>query len=375
MTEMHSQTKIIQATKAHDLIAKPVAMPLYLSTTFHRNADGSYTDDYIYTRHDNPNRRLLEGALAELEGGNSAFAFASGMAAIHAVFASLSAGDHVILPDDVYFNINKLMARVFTRWGLEYTTVDMTDMKAIRSAIMDNTKLIWIETPSNPMLKITDIRAVSQLGKEHGILVGVDNTWSTPIHQRPLDLGADIVMHSTTKYFGGHSDVLGGCVIVKDDDALSDRLLDLQQLAGGVPSPFDSWLVTRGLQTLPVRVKTQSETAFALAQYLEQHPKVARVYYPGLKSHPQYEVAQSQMIDGYGAMLSVEIVGDGQRAIDIANGLELFATATSLGGVESLVEHRRSVEGPDSHTPENLLRVSVGLEHIDDLKADWDRVL
>lgn len=372
---MHSQTKIIQATKAHDLIAKPVSMPLYLSTTFHRNADGSYTDDYIYTRHDNPNRRLLEQALAELEGGTSAFAFASGMAAIHSIFASLSAGDHVILPDDVYFNINKLMARVFTRWGLEYTTVDMTDMEAIRSAIKDNTKLIWIETPSNPMLKITDIRAVSQLGKEHGILIGVDNTWSTPIHQRPLDLGADIVMHSTTKYFGGHSDVLGGCVIVKDDDALSDRLLDVQQLAGGVPSPFDSWLVTRGLQTLPVRVKTQSETAFALAQYLEQHPKVARVYYPGLKSHPQYEVAQSQMIIGYGAMLSVEIVGDGLRAIDIANGLELFATATSLGGVESLVEHRRSVEGPDSHTPENLLRVSVGLEHIDDLMADWNRVL
>ncbi|NJC25529.1 trans-sulfuration enzyme family protein [Neolewinella antarctica] len=354
---------------------KPVAQPVYLSTTYHREPDGSYADGYVYSRADNPNRRQLEGELAALEGGEAALAFASGMAAIHALFLSLKTGDHLLLPDDVYYNVRLLLDEVMHDWGLTYTAVDMTDQEAVRAAIRPSTRLIWLETPSNPQLKVTDIRAVVELAMSVGAKVAVDNTWPTPIHQRPFDLGADYVVHSTTKYFGGHSDVLGGCLIVKSVDDSWAKIKRIQHVGGAVPSPLDCYLVSRGLRTLRLRVLTQSASALALARYLEAHEQIERVIYPGLASHPQRAVAASQMENGYGAMLSVLVAGDAARANAVSHRLEHFSVATSLGGVESLVEHRKSVEGPASETPENLLRLSVGVEPVAELIADWEHAL
>jgi cystathionine gamma-synthase len=365
---IHNSKKTLDTTK-------PVRPPIYLSTTYLRNEDGSYNNDFVYSRSDNPNRQTLEQQVATLENGEVCFAFSSGMAAISAVFQSLKAGDHVILPDDVYYNIYMLATDVFERWGLEFTKVDMADIKSIASAIKPTTKLIWIETPSNPQLKITDIEAVAKLAKSNNALLAVDNTWPTPVFQQPLTLGADIVMHSSTKYFGGHSDVLGGCIVLKENNDTAKRIADIQTLGGSVPSPFDCWLIARGIQSLHIRMMAQTKTAEKLANYLESHSMVERVSYPGLKSHPQHKIAKKQMKSGYGAMLSVLIKGNAQATVKISNKLHLFATATSLGGVESLVEHRKSVEGPDSQTPENLLRISVGLENVDDLIADWNQAL
>lgn len=355
--------------------AKPVSTPLYLSTTYVRNKDGSYNSDLQYSRTNNPNRQLLENSIAQLEGGEICFAFSSGMAAISAIFQSLQPGDHILLPDDIYFNIYMLATDVFKRWGLEFDLVNMADLDEISAAIKPNTAVIWMETPSNPQLKIADIEAISKIAKLNNALAVVDNTWPSPVLQQPLSLGADIVMHSTTKYFGGHSDVIGGCVVLKENNEIANRISQIQTLGGGVPSPFDCWLIARGIQTLYVRITAQTVSAERLAYFLESHPMIERVNYPGLKSHPQHEVAKKQMRNGYGAMLSVLIKGGAENAINVTNKLVLFTTATSLGGVESLVEHRKSVEGPDSATPENLLRVSVGLENVDDLIADWQQAL
>ena len=373
MEKLRFETKAIKSVENHLSDARPVSNPIYLSTTYHRNEDGSFNHDLAYTREGNPNRLVLEHAIAQLEGGNHGFAFSSGMAAIHAVFQSLKAGDHVILPDDTYYHTTSLVKNIFQQWNLSHTSVDMSDIEKVKDSIQENTALIWIETPSNPQLKISDISKISMLCKENGLLLAVDNTWPTPVLQRPFELGADIIMHSTTKYFGGHSDVLGGCLVVKDKE-LANKFEQIQTLSGGVPSPFDCWLIARGIQTLHLRVKAQTETAFQLAQFLESHPKIESVNYPGLESHPQHEVAKSQM-SGFGAMLSVLIKGDRKRTFEVANKLELFTKATSLGGTESLLEHRKSVEGEQSPTPDNLLRISVGLEHIEDMKADWDRAL
>ncbi|MEM1356988.1 MAG: PLP-dependent transferase [Bacteroidota bacterium] len=373
--KQHFTTRAVKSAEPqlHDI--RPVAAPIYLSTTYHRNADGSYNHGFLYSRAGNPNRELLEAALADLEGGRVGLAFASGQAAISAIFQALKTGDHILLPDDVYFNIVLLAEEIFSDWGLSYTLVDMTDHGAISAALRPNTRLVWLESPSNPQLKVTDITAVAQLLSGKDILLAVDNTWPTPILQRPLELGADIVMHSTTKYFGGHSDVLSGAVILKEDGSLAEKLRRIQTLVGGVPSPFDCWLVSRGIQTLPLRVRAQTETAAKLAAFLNDHPKIEAVNYPGLPQHPQYAVAQRQMPSGAGAMLSVLVKGDAEMALKIASALRLFTTATSLGGVESLVEHRRSVEGPTSTTPANLLRLSIGLEAYEDLRADWEQAL
>jgi cystathionine gamma-synthase len=368
---MKLETLAIQSTLMPDANAGAVVPPIYLSTTFEREVDGSYNHDYVYSRADNPNRKLLENSLATLENGEVAISFASGMAATTALFQALKTGDHLIVPNDAYFATNVLIAEVFMQWGLEMTKVDMTDYQQIKSAIKPNTKLIWIETPSNPELKITDIKATANLAHAHGAILAVDNTWATPIMQRCLDLGADVVMHSTTKYFGGHSDVLSGALIFKESGALSDKIRTIQKLTGGVPSPFDCWLITRGIKTLPLRVKAQTESAMKLAEYLSQHPQIEAVHYPGLSSHPQHEIAKRQMTGGFGGMLSVQIKGDAKNAMALTGRLKLFTVATSLGGVESLIEHRKSVEGPDSPTPDNLLRISVGLENIEDLIEDW----
>ena len=372
---MKLETLAIQSTLMPDANAGAVVPPIYLSTTFEREADGSYKHGYVYSRADNPNRKLLESSLAALENGAVAFAFASGMAATTALFQSLKYGDHLIVPNDVYYATNVLITEVFVQWGLEMTKVDMTDLEEVKAAIQPNTKLIWIETPSNPELKITDIEAMANLAHANGAILAVDNTWATPVMQRCFQWGADVIMHSTSKFFGGHSDVLSGALIFKEEGGLSEKIRIIQKLTGGVPSPFDCWLITRGIKTLPLRVKAQTESAIKLAKYLSQHPHIEAVHYPGLASHPQHEIAKRQMTGGFGAMLAVQIKGDAKNAMAVTGMLKLFTTATSLGGVESLIEHRKSVESPDSPTPDNLLRISVGLENIDDLIEDWEVAL
>ncbi|NQV78433.1 MAG: aminotransferase class I/II-fold pyridoxal phosphate-dependent enzyme [Lutibacter sp.] len=372
-TEPKFETLAIKSTENQLNNSNPVSTPIHLSTTYKRNSDGSYNNDLVYSRNDNPNRKIVEYSIAQLENGNHAFAFSSGMAAVSAVFQSLKTGDHIILPDDIYYAIKKLMDQVFKPWGLTYDLINMCDLKSVENAIKPTTSLIWVESPSNPQLKISDIAAISKIAKNRNILCAVDNTWATPVFQNPLTLGADIVMHSSTKYFGGHSDVIGGCIVV-NDDKLAEKIKTIQVLSGAVPSPFDCWLIARGIQTLHLRVTKQAENALKLAQYLETHPKIEKVNYPGLTSHTQHIIAKKQQ-SGFGAMLSVLIKGTETETFEISTKLKYFTTATSLGGVESLVEHRKSVEGKDSPTPINLLRISVGIEHIDDLIADWENAL
>ena len=369
------ETRAIHSTKNVMNKVHAISPPIYLSSTFERNQKGQYQDGYIYSRNDNPNRRALEKSITVLENGTTGFAFGSGMAAISAVFQSLKTGDHVILPNDLYFNLTLLMKEIFTRWGLSYSFVDISDIKAISHAITQRTRLIWIESPSNPQLKISNIKAVCELAHDHQILISVDNTWPTPVLQNPLDLGADIVVHSTTKYLGGHSDVLGGCVILKKSGTLAHRIQSIQVQMGAIPSPFDCWLISRGIQTLHLRVTKQTENAQKLAEWLVKHPKVHRVLYPGLKDHPNHNIASQQMKGGFGGMISLLINGDRIQTLAVTNKLQIFTQATSLGGIESLVEHRKSVEGNKSQTPDNLIRLSLGIENIEDLILDWKQAL
>lgn len=376
-TSSHFATQAIQTTEPHGDETGSVANSIYPSTTFKRELDGSYNSGYIYTRHDNPNRQLLEDALATLEGGSKAFAFASGMAAISTMFQALKAGDHVIIPDDAYYSVQAVAKDVFQRWGLSHSIVDMTNYNAVKAAIRPETAMIWLESPSNPQLKVSDIAALSKLAKANGAITVVDNTWCTPVLQKPLDLGADVAMYSTTKYFGGHSDCLGGALVLGESvsEDLAPVIKDIQSLAGAVPSPFDCWLMTRGIKTLYLRLKQQSENANRLANHLAKHEKVAAVHFPGLPTHPQHDLSMKQMPDGSGAMLSVQLGKSQAATMAFIGHLNLFTAATSLGGVESLIEHRKSVEGDASLTPDDLLRISVGIEHIDDLIADWDQAL
>ena len=373
----HFETLAIQSTEPQSDESGSVANAIYPSTTFKRNVDGSYLSGFNYTRDDNPNRHLLEQALTLLEGGTKAYAFASGMAAISAMLQTLKAGDHVLLPDDAYYSLHAIASDVFARWGLQFSLVDMTRLDEVKSALKANTALIWVESPSNPLLKVTDIKAISQLAHQHQALCVVDNTWCTPVLQRPLELGADVVMYSTTKYFGGHSDSLSGALVISHNapTLLTTQLKQVQKLNGAVPSPFDCWLITRGIKTLKLRLLQQTQNAKTLASFLQQQPAIQAVHYPDLASHPQFELAQQQMPAGCGAMLSVQIGDNQQQAMAIIGRLKLFTAATSWGGVESLIEHRKSVEGPNSSTPDNLLRISVGIEHIDDLMADWRQAL
>lgn len=371
---MKIETQALHGTHFKDQNAAAVVPPLYLSTTYERDENYELPAGYLYTRAGNPNRQQLEHALAALEGGAEAVAFASGQAATMTLLQCLKPGDHVLIPDDAYYGTPALLQELFIPWGLTFTQVDTTDVAAIQSAIRPETKLIWLETPSNPLLKICDLEAVAQLARQHNILTVCDNTWATPVLQRPLELGCDVVMHSTTKYLGGHSDVLGGALIFKESGALATRARQIQTLGGAVPSPFDCWLIARGLKTLAVRVRQQAANAQQLAEFLESHAAVERVYYPGLPSHTGYAIAQRQMVLS-GGMLSVQVKGGKAEALTLVKNLHLFTAATSLGGVESLIEHRASTEGEGTLTPQNLLRVSVGLEHADDLIADLDQAL
>jgi cystathionine gamma-synthase len=371
---MRFETRAVHAGGGVDPATGAVTQPIYLSTTFERAADGSFPQGYIYSRTDNPNRAALERALASLEGGAAAAVFASGSAATPAIPQALAPGDHVVAPLDAYFGTGKLLREVFAPWGLQTTFVDVTDVATVERALRPETTLVWLETPSNPLLKVTDIAAIAAIARAAGARCVADNTWASPVLQRPLELGADLVMHATTKYLGGHTDVLGGAVIAREEDAFFERIRLIQTAGGGVPSPFECWLVLRGLKTLPLRVRAQSESAARIASYLSAHPDVEAVHYPGLEWHAGHAVAARQMA-GFGGMLSFQVRGGEAAAMAVAARVELFTRATSLGGAESLIEHRASVEGPDTATPDNLLRVSVGLEHPDDLIEDLARAL
>jgi cystathionine gamma-synthase len=363
------ETLAIHAGQDIEPTSGAVIPPIYLTTTFERAPDGSFPHGHIYTRNGNPNRSMLETCLAALEGGAGAAAFGSGLAATHAILQCLRPGDHVVAPDDAYHGVTRLLREVMAPWGLEHTRVDMGDPENVRAALRPNTRLVWVETPSNPLLKIADIAAIAQIAHAAGARCAVDNTWATPFAQRPLDLGADLALHSTTKYLGGHSDVLGGAVVWRAEDELAERLRFVQANAGAVPSPFDCWLLLRGIQTAAYRVRAHTENAARVAAFLAEHPAIERVHYPGLASHPGHAVAARQM-RGFGGMLSIEVRGGEAAAMKLAARLRIFTRATSLGGIESLIEHRASVEGPESTTPRGLLRVSVGLEHADDLIED-----
>jgi cystathionine gamma-synthase len=371
---MRIETLAVHAGHSVDPSTGAVTPPIQLSTTFERSEEGSYPHGYLYSRTSNPNREALEQCLSSLEGGTATVAFASGSAATMSIFQSLSPQDHVLAPKDAYHGTAKLLREIFIPWGLAVTFVDMTDLDQVQKAIQPNTKLIWTETPSNPLLKITNIREVSNLAHQIGAQSVCDNTWATPVLQRPLEHGADLVLHATTKYLGGHSDVLGGAVISKVEDGFFQKIRAVQQTGGAVPSPFDCWLTLRGIRTLPYRMRAHSENALKIAQFLDQHPAVENVYYPGLQKHPGHDLANQQM-NLFGGMLSFQVTGGQNRAMEVCSKVKLFTRATSLGGTESLIEHRASMEGPKTQTPDNLLRASIGLEHIDDLLEDLMQAL
>jgi cystathionine gamma-synthase len=371
---MRIETLAVHAGRQVDPATGAIAPPIQLSTTFERATDGSYPQGYLYSRTGNPNRTALEQCLAALEGGAVAAAFASGSAATMGVFQALAPGDHVIAPQDAYSGTGVLLKTMFVPWGLSVTFVDMTDFEQIQQALQPNTRLIWLETPSNPMLKVTDIRKVADLAHQVEALCVCDNTWATPILQQPLQQGADLVIHSTTKYLSGHSDMLGGAVVAQTNSDFFGKIQHIQTAGGAVAAPFDCWLTLRGIQTLPWRMQTHSHHAMQIARFLSQHPAIAAVHYPGLETHPGHAIAAQQMRD-FSGMLSFQVRGGKQQAFAVAAKLQLITRATSLGGVESLIEHRASIEGADTKTPENLLRLSVGLENVDDLIEDLKQAI
>ena len=371
---MRIETLAARAGHTPDSQTGAVTPAIHLSTTFEREPDGSYRGGFIYSRYANPNRVALEQALTALEGGVFGAAFASGSAATMTLIQALGPKSHIVAADDAYFGTTKLMRDIFGPWGVDVSLVDLTDLGAVERAMRPTTRLVWMETPSNPLLRITDIAAVSTIAHSKGALAAVDNTWATPALQRPLDLGADVVMHSTTKYLGGHSDVLGGALVFKADGEVAQQVRAIQSTGGAVPSPFECWLTLRGIRTLPWRVRAQSANATKLAEYLTGNKRVEAVHYPGLSRHPGHAIARKQMTE-FGGMLSVQVGKTSDESRAIASALKLFTQATSLGGTESLIEHRASVEGAATKSPQNLLRVSVGLEHVDDLIEDWERVL
>jgi len=370
---MRIETLAVHAGIRVDPTTGAVVPPLHTATTFEHEPDSTYPRGYLYSRSANPNRNALEECLSELEGGAGAVAFASASAATAAVFQALAPGDHLVAPLDAYFGTGKLLRDTFVPWGLVVDFVDMTDTAAIKAALRPRTKIVWVETPSNPLWRVTDVAAVVALAHGAGAVCVCDNT-SAPILQRPLALGADLIVYATTKYLGGHGDVLGGAVVARTRDALFDRVRAIQGSGGAVPSPFDCWLVRRGIRTLPWRMRAHSDNALKVATFLATHPRVEAVHYPGLASHPQHEIARRQMT-GFGGMLSVQVRGGRDAAFAVERKVRIFTCATSFGGTESLLEHRASVEGMVTRSPDNLLRLSIGLEHADDLIEDLGQAL
>jgi cystathionine gamma-synthase len=371
---MQFDTQLIHGGGSCEPSTGALVPPIDLSTTFERDQDGGYSRGYVYGRSNNPNRQALETTLASLEAGTEAITFGSGSAATFSLLQSLRAGDHVVAPKNVYFGVQEMLRKIFAPWGLAFSLVDTTQVDAVAAACTASTRLILIETPSNPQLAISDIVALADLAHSAGAHLACDNTIASPVLQRPLTLGADFVIHATTKYLAGHSDVIGGAVITRGTNPLFDQMRLVQTIGGVIPAPFDCWLTLRGLQTLSLRVRQQASSAQAIATFLAQHPAVEQVLYPGLAQHPGHGVAQRQMT-GYGGLLSVRVKGDGERAMAVAASTQIFTRATSFGGTHSTLEHRASMEAPGTGTPENLLRLSIGLEAVEDLVADLEQAL
>jgi cystathionine gamma-synthase len=373
---MKIETRAIHAGRKPESGARDVTPAIHLSTTFHKAEDGSLPGGFLYSRTDNPNRAALEEALASLEEGEAALAFSSGNAATLALLHALAPGDHIIAGEDVFYG-TAILIHTLASWGLKHSFVNMQDLSAVERAVTSATRLIWVETPSNPLLHVTDIAAIAAIAQKANALLACDNTWATPLLQRPLQgLGADVVMHSVTKYLSGHSDVLSGALVFKYTGTLFEKVRSIQRDGGAVPSPFECWLSLRGLQTFPYRVRAQSQSAQQIAEFLDQQPKskIEAVHYPGLPSHPSHKIAAAQM-SGFGGMMSIQVKGGQTEAFKLVSGLKLFSHATSLGSTHSLIEHRASVEGANTRSPANLLRLSIGLEHPDDLIDDLEQAL
>jgi cystathionine gamma-synthase len=372
-------TRAIHAGYRPDPATGAVNAPIYASSTFAQDGVGGLRGGFEYARTGNPTRAALEAALASIEGGTFGRAFASGMAATDCALRSLlRPGDHVVIPDDAYGGTFRLIDKVFTKWGIDYTPAALSDLDAVRAAVTAETKLIWVETPTNPLLSIADIAGIAQLASTSGAKVLVDNTFASPALQQPLALGADIVLHSTTKYIGGHSDVVGGAMVTNDEE-LDEAFAFLQNGAGAVPGPFDAYLTMRGLKTLVLRMQRHSENAALVAEFLDGHPAVESVLYPGLPSHPNHEVARRQM-SGFGGMVSVRLRGGREAAHQLCARTEIFILAESLGGVESLIEHpaamtHASTAGSQLEVPDDLVRLSVGIEDAGDLLGDLEQAL
>ena len=374
---MHLETRAIHDGQSPDPATGAVIVPIYQTSTYAQESPGRHRG-YDYSRTDNPTRRALEEALASLEEGTHGLAFASGMAAISAMTYLLNPGDHILAPDDVYGGTYRLLVRVLERYGLQSSFIDMTRTETVEAAFRPNTRYVLIETPTNPYLKILDIAAISAMARDRGAIVAVDNTFASPYAQQPLRWGADIAMHSTTKYLGGHSDVIGGALVTSRDD-LAETLKFHQNAVGAVPGPFDCWLVLRGIKTLGVRMRQHSANGQAIAEFLASHKKVERVFYPGLPDHPGHALAARQM-SAFAGMVSCIVRGGAAAAAAVASSTRLFILAESLGGVESLVDHpasmtHASLTGSPLAIDAGLLRFSVGIEHLDDLIADLDQAL
>ena len=374
MSTRQPGTLAVHAGHEPDAATGAVAPPIHLATTFRHGPAGERLAGYEYQREGNPTNDRLREALKTLEGGEEAMTFASGMAAMATLLESLPAGARVLFPDDCYTGLRMLFAEFLPERGIVPIEVDMANLDAVRAACAQPLAMLWIETPSNPLLKVCDIAALAALGHAAGAVVVADNTFATPLLQRPLALGADIVMHSTTKYFGGHSDVLGGALVFARNDALAQRVAHRLHVTGGVMAPFSAWLTLRGCRSLGARMAMHCANARAVATFLSTHPRVARVNWPGLPAHPGHAIAARQMRD-FGAMLSIQLHGGRDAALAVAGRLRVFTNATSLGGCESLVEHRASVEGAHPRSPQDLLRISVGLEDAGDLVADFAQAL
>ena len=372
---MKIETLAVHAGQNPERGTRDVTPAIHLATTFQKADDGTLPGGYLYSRPNNPNREALESALALLEGGAAALSFSSGSAATFAVLQSLSPGDHVIVGEDVFYGTLVLLKTIMANWGVTFTQVRMQDLAKVERAITPKTRLFWVETPSNPMLAITDLRAVIARAQKAGAIVACDNTVGTPMLQRPLELGADISMHSVTKFLSGHSDVLTGALVFRESGPLFERIRHIQQQSGGVPSPFECWLTLRGLQSFPHRMRGICTSAQRVAEFLSTHPKTEAVHYPGLPKHPGHSTAAAQMSGGFGGLMSMQVRGGRAEAFKVLAAVKIFTHATSLGGTHSLIEHRASVEGPETRSPINLLRLSIGLEHPDDLIEDLEQAL
>ncbi|MEU6443283.1 cystathionine gamma-synthase [Streptomyces sp. NPDC047046] len=381
MTDRYNnfETVAIHAGNTADPLTGAVVPPIYQVSTYKQDGVGGLRGGYEYSRSANPTRTALEENLAALEGGRRGLAFASGLAAEDCLLRTLLApGDHVVIPDDAYGGTFRLFAKVVSRWGVDFSVADTSDPSAVRAALTDRTKAVWVETPSNPLLGITDIAAVATVAQEAGAKLVVDNTFASPYLQQPLALGADVVVHSMTKYMGGHSDVVGGALVVSDE-TLAEELAYHQNAMGAVAGPFDSWLVLRGIKTLAVRMDRHSENAARVAEMLTRHPKVTRVLYPGLSEHPGHEIAAKQM-RSFGGMVSFQVAGGEEAAVAVCDRAKLFTLGESLGGVESLLEHpgrmtHASAAGSPLEVPADLVRLSVGIENADDLLDDLRQAL